>query len=91
MAAAAVELAESYQRKGRAATTLARWLPIAVVLFGGAAAILSVTGGDWLMTMSVALVMLVNIGSLIFNPMARPDNVARSLEQSKRVAPRGPS
>jgi hypothetical protein len=34
----------------------------------------------------MALVVLTNVAHLAFNPMARPQNVARSLEASRRVS-----
>jgi hypothetical protein len=88
MAAAAVELGESYQRRGRTGAILARWLPIAVVVFGGSATILSAANGNGSAAIFMALVVLVNIGALIFNPMARPENVARSLTASRQVIAR---
>lgn len=89
MAAAAVELAESYQRRGRVAPTLLRWLAIAVILGGVAVAILSAANGDALLTITMALVVLTNVAHLAFNPMIRPQNVARSLEASRRVSVAG--
>lgn len=89
MAAAAVVLAESYQHRGPAVTTLARWLPIAVVIGGGAAAILSAASGDAAAAILLALVVLVNIAHLTFSPMTRPQNVTRSLEASRQVSAAG--
>lgn len=86
MAAAAVELAESYQRRGRVAPTLFRWLAIAVILGGVAAGVLSAADGDALLTITMALVVLTNVAHLAFNPMIRPRNVARSLEASRQVS-----
>jgi hypothetical protein len=86
MAAAAVELAESYQRRGQVATTLARWLPIAVVIGAGAAGVLNAANGEASLAIVMALVVLVNVGHLTLNPMTRPKNVARSLEASRRVS-----
>lgn len=86
MAAAAVELAQSYQRRGRVATALARWLPVAVVIGGGAVAVQSVASEDWLAATILVLPVLVNLAHLMFNPMARPQNVARALEASRRAS-----
>ena len=89
MASAAVELAESYQRRGRVAPTLLHLLAIAVILGGVAAAILSAVNGDALLTITMALVVLTNVAHLAFNPVIRPQNVARSLEASRRVSVAG--
>jgi hypothetical protein len=89
MAAAAVELAESYQRRGRLAPTLLRWLAIAAILVGVAFAILSAADGDALLMISMALIVLTNVAHLAFNPVIRPHNVARSLEASRRVSVAG--
>jgi hypothetical protein len=84
MAAAAVELAESYQRKGRGERTLHRFLAIALILVGVALAILAAADGDALLMSAMALIALTNVAQLVFNPMLRPKNVARSLEASRR-------
>lgn len=86
MAAAAVELAENYQRQGRIHATLARWLPGVVIVVCGAAAILLAVEGDGLAAALNALIVLTNIGAVILNPMTRPENVARSLEASQQVS-----
>jgi predicted nucleic acid-binding Zn ribbon protein len=86
MAAAAVELAERYQRKGRNESTLYRFLAIALILVGVALAILAAVEGHALVMGSMALIALTNVGQLVFNPMLRPKNVARSLEASRRVS-----
>jgi hypothetical protein len=85
MAAAAVELAESYQRHGRSYKTLMRWGPVAMVVVFSFAACLRAVEGDTLMAIIYALVMLTNIGHLMFNPAIRPRNIARSLETSRRM------
>lgn len=86
MAAAAVELAERYQRKGRGESTLYRFLAIALILIGVAFAILAAADGDIAVMIAPALVALTNAAHLAFNPMLRPKNVARSLETSRRVS-----
>ncbi len=89
MAAAAVELAERYQRRGRGDATLYRWLAIALILVGVALAILAAADGDALVTSAMALIALTNVAHLAFNPVLRPKNVARSLEASRRVSVAG--
>jgi hypothetical protein len=84
MATAAVELAESYRRKGRN-PALHRFLAITLVLVGVGLAALAATDGKLLVMSSMALVALTNVGQLALNPMLRPKNVARSLEASRRV------
>jgi hypothetical protein len=86
MAAAAVELAERYQRRGRSEPTLYRFLAIALILVGVALAILAATHGDALVMSAMALIALTNVAQLAFNPLLRPKNVARSLEASRRVS-----
>ncbi|HKB50408.1 MAG TPA: hypothetical protein VKC63_03145 [Solirubrobacterales bacterium] len=89
MAAAAVELAERYQRRGRGDPTLHRWLAIALILVGVALAILAAADGDALLMSAMALIALTNVAQLAFNPVLRPKNVARSLEASRRVSVAG--
>jgi hypothetical protein len=89
MVAAAVELAESYQHKGRIGPRLIRVL--AIVLIPGAAilGILAATNGDNAVMVAMVLVVLTNAAHLAFNPAARPQNVARSLEASRRISAEG--
>lgn len=89
MAVAAVELAESNQRQGRVVTTLVRWLPVAVIIGGGAAAVHSAASGDVSVVVVMALVVLVNVAHLMLNPMTRPQKVTRSLEASRRISAAG--
>jgi hypothetical protein len=91
MAAAAVELAERYQRRARVDATLYRGLVIALVFAGVALAILAAAEGDTLQVSAMALIALTNVGQLAFNPVLRPKNVARSLEASRRVCAAGGS
>jgi hypothetical protein len=89
MAAAAIELAERYQRRGRGDPTLYRWLAIALILVGVALAILAAADRDALPMSAMALIALTNVAQLAFNPALRPRNVARSLEASKWVSVAG--
>jgi hypothetical protein len=75
MAAAAIALAESYQRQGHMG--LVRWGAVAMVVLMVPAAV-------------YAAIALGNAAHLTFNPATQPKSVARSLEASRRiVAPSG--
>lgn len=89
MAAAAVELAERYQRRGCGEPTLYRFLAITLILVGVALAILTAADGDALVMSAMVLIALTNVGQLTFNPMLRPKNVARFLEASRLVSVAG--
>lgn len=89
MAAAAVELAESYQGRGRGEASLHRGLAIVLILVGLVLAVLAAADGDALMMSAMALLVLSNVAQFAFNPMTRPRNVARSLEASRRVSAAG--
>lgn len=89
MVAAAVELAESYQQRESVAPRLFRWLAFALIPGAGAVAIIAAIDGDAPVLIAMALVVLTNVGHLVFNPAARPQNVARSLEASRRVSVAG--
>lgn len=84
MAAAVVELAERYQRRGRGAPALHRLLAIALILIGVVLAILAAADGEVLLMSAMALIVLTNVAQMAFNPVLRPKNVARSLEASRR-------
>jgi hypothetical protein len=89
MAAAAIELAESYQGHGQTYAALARWLPFVMVAVFSAIAIPAAVDGDVLMTVVVVLLILGSVGHLVFNPALRPKNVARSREASQRILTSG--
>jgi hypothetical protein len=89
MAAAAVELSERYQRRGSGELTLYRFLAIALIFVGATLAILAAADGDALLMSAMALIALTNVGHLVFSPMLRPKNVARSLEASRRLSAAG--
>jgi ABC-type multidrug transport system fused ATPase/permease subunit len=86
MAAAVVELAARYQRRGRGEPMLYRFLAIVLILVAVALAILAAADGDALVMSAMALIALTNVAQLAFNPLLRPKNVARSLEASRRVS-----
>lgn len=88
-AAAVVELAESYQHRGRVYATFARWLPVATAVLLAAIAIPAAVEGDVPMAIVCALIVLGSLGHLVLNPAVWPKNVARSLEASRRVTSGG--
>jgi hypothetical protein len=88
MAAAAVELAQSYQQHGRRE----RWLYWTFVTGGiGSivALILSTAAADLLHAVIFASLTLMSIVHLALNPAIRPKSVARSLEASRQVVVQG--
>ncbi len=88
MAAAAVALAEGYQRQGHMGSL--RWLATAIVVLMVPAAIYVALEGDALKAVLWGSLALSNAAQLMFNPAMRPKSVARSLEASRRViAPSG--
>jgi site-specific recombinase len=89
MAAAAVELAESYQGHGQIYAALARWLPFVMMVVFSAIAIPAAVNGDVAMTIGVAVLIVGSVGHLVFNPVLRPKNVARSRKDSQRVLASG--
>jgi C4-dicarboxylate transporter len=86
MAAAAIELAESYERQTPAYTALMRWFPLIVVVGNGYLALPDVMDGDQAMAIFYALVVLLSVEYLMFSPAMRPKNRARSLEASRRLS-----
>ena len=89
MAVAAVELAESLQRQSRIYAALMRWWPVFLFVSLSFRAIPAAIGGDGEMAIFYALLVLVGIGNLMFNPAVRPKNVGRSLDASRRVVASG--
>jgi hypothetical protein len=89
-AAAAVEVAESYQRThGCAYWERLRWFVLFVGVTSGAAAVWFATGGETLVTIGNAAVALTNFTALAISPVFWPKNVARSLEASKAIVGSG--
>jgi fatty acid desaturase len=86
MAVAAVELAERYQRREQGAPQLFRAMAILLAIVALGLGVLAAVRGDVLLTISMTLLLLTNLGHLAFNPAARPRNVARSLEASRQVS-----
>lgn len=85
MAVAAIELAESYRRRGRVYATVTRWLPVVMVVVFSSITIPAAIGGDVEMAILFGLFVLGSIGHLVFNPALRPKNIVRSLEASQQV------
>ncbi len=84
-AAAAVELAESYLRRGR----IHRWQAIATTAICGAAAIWFGTAGDPTIAAITAIGALINFATIAVSPMFWPKRVARSLEAARAVVGSG--
>lgn len=85
-AASAVELAEWYQRQSRFHRASMRWAPFVSVILISYPAISDVIDGDAVMAILYALALVIFASQPILNPAARPKNIARSLEASRRVA-----
>ena len=83
MAAAALALAESYQRQGHMG--LVRWGAVATVILMVPGAVYAAIDGDTLKAVLWGLFALVNAVHLRFNPATQPKSVARSLEASRRI------
>lgn len=86
MASAAVELAESYKHGGRVPVISSRWGPAIMIVLFGCLFVLDVIDRDQLGQILNALIILLFIPHLFFNPGTRPKNMARSLEASSRIA-----
>lgn len=87
MAAAAVEVGESYERGGSANSALIRWMPVFLIVCNGFLLITAVIDGDQVKLVLSALIVLVSTVDLALNPMARPKNLARSVEAARWVVP----
>lgn len=88
-AAAAVELAESYQRQSRTLMAVMRWLPAVMIIVGGVGVVLDALDEDYLGSSLYVLFALIGVTHFMINPATRPKNRARSLEASRRVASAG--
>jgi len=89
MGVAAVELAESYQRKSRAQVAILRWAPVVIVGVGVLGVALNAIDGVKVGLIVYALMILVGITNFVFNPLTRPQNMARSLKASRLIASAG--
>jgi hypothetical protein len=86
LATAAVELAESYRHQSRVHAAFMRWSPVLTAVVLSALTIPAAIAGDLPMAIAFFLVALCSIAYIVFDPAARPKNVARSLEASRQVA-----
>lgn len=85
MAAAAVELAESYQGEGQSTTRLERWLSVFLAVSFGILTILAAVEGDQLSLIIYAFTALGWALNFMSNPATWPKNMAKSLEASRRI------
>ncbi len=85
LAAAAVEWAESYQRRKSISRLYLGWLPIVAIVGFGFAAIPAFVEWEPVIVGGYALILLGGIGQLFLNPFTRPKNVTRSLEASRQL------
>lgn len=85
MAAAAIELAESFQGQSRIFASIIRWTPVFIVVSLGYAAVPAALDGDKEMAILYGAILLCGVFNLLLNPATRPRNVGRSLEASRRV------
>lgn len=89
IALAAVELAESYQRREQLELTFMRWGPSVLILFVTLGAVSNAVDGDTLGLILCTLTALITVLQLMCDPGARPKNMARSLEASRQIAAAG--
>lgn len=88
-AGAAVELAERYQRRSGLQSS---WMPLltaALALGFGVLAVVNAIQDDALMAIFYGLIVVGHIGQFMLNPATRPQQTARALEASRRVAAMG--
>jgi len=85
MTAAAIELAEKYQRQGRENRGWLRWGPPFLGIIFVVLSIWAAASGDLLNATLWALIALGNFGQLLLNPLTRPKNVELALKASRRV------
>jgi hypothetical protein len=87
LASAAIELGESYERRGRDYKALIRWAPIFLLVLNGCLLVSAVIEGDqWRLIMS-ALIVLGSAVDLVFSPVYRPKNMARSVDAARQLWP----
>jgi hypothetical protein len=91
LAAAAVELGDSYQRKSRVYIAFARWAPLFAALSIGWIAGSQAIEGDWTMGLLCALIVFTTAWTFAFDPITRPRNLARGMKASRRIATGAPS
>jgi len=86
MAAAAVEIGESYQRRSRGYIALICWVPVFIIVCNGYLLTSAAIDGDQLRLILSALIVLGSAMDLILNPLIRPKSMARSVEAARRIA-----
>jgi hypothetical protein len=86
LAAAAVELAESYERQDRLSAVAYRWAPLLILVFAAPVAISAIDQGDELGLIVNSLVVLTSAMHFALSPATRRKNMARGLEASRRIA-----
>jgi hypothetical protein len=86
LAAAAVELAESYERQDQLSAVAYRWAPLIILVLAAPLAISAIDRGDELGLIINALVVLTSAMHFALSPATRPKNMARGLEASRRIA-----
>jgi hypothetical protein len=69
----------------RAQAAFMRWAPVLTAVILSALTIPAAIGWDLPMAIALFLVALCSIAYVVFDPAARPKNVARSLEASRQV------
>lgn len=89
LAAAAVDLAESYQRKSPGHLALVRWLPVIFMVIGGFGVALNAIGDDQLGAIVYGLYLPMGLAYLACSPITRPKNMAKGLEASRRIVSAG--
>lgn len=79
----------AFSAGGRFAQMMSRGVAVAAVLVGAAAGVLAAINGDLVFIAAMALTALSNALHLVVNSAARPGNVTRSLEASRRILVEG--
>jgi hypothetical protein len=85
LAAAAVELGESYQDQSRTYAAVMGWSPVFMALGLGWLSGSHAVEGDGTMLILFVAVVLGSTWIFIFDPATRPKNIARCLDASRRV------
>ena len=85
LAAAAVELAEGYQRQSRGRAALFGWLAVFLAVSNMGLAIWAAIDGDQPQWMFNAAIALGWAGIALAEPALRPKSIGRALEASRRA------
>jgi hypothetical protein len=84
-AAAAVELAESYQRQGRSHRAIVLFAFVIMATGFTFIGVAAVGSGEAELSILCALIVVASVVQLAFSPTIRPRKVAQSLEAARRV------